>query len=343
MFRFLGLISAFLLIHLPFAQAYEFKKIDHLFAKINSDYSESLDIRQISLSCGKVLNQFDNDFKLYSTDSKAYLYFKQNLVRSFNLPQDNSLVSWQKTLEEILSTGVTYSPKISDKTTALENEILKMMMHHLDKYSRIETLKHTQNNFDYTLKDNILYIRPAFFDDKTAANLKNIIGSYSNLSGLVLDLRNNRGGNFNGAIKTADLFLDDTLITYSKEKNHPTRYYSATTGDILNNKPIVVLTDEYTASAAELVVAALGEQNRAVIMGTRTYGKGSIQHIFNADGEKLYLTSGYFYTPSGKPINNMGITPQICTGINNSCQISDKSDSKRDIAKAFAFIKNHLG
>jgi len=217
------------------------------------------------------------------------------------------------------------------------------MIKHLDRYSRIENIKPATNNFDYTLKDNILYIRPAFFDNNTSSQLKKIIGQYSNLSGLVLDLRNNHGGNFNEAIKTADLFLDDVLITYSEEKNRPTHYYNATSGDILQNKPIVVLTDEHTASAAEIVVAALSEQNRAVIMGTRTYGKGSIQHMFKHDTQTLYLTSGYFYSPSGKPINHVGIKPQICTGIHNSCKISDKDNPQKDITKAFNFIKNHLG
>lgn len=341
--RFLLLCFIFLSMHIPCADAHDFKKLNLFFEKLTTDYSESYNIRDISLSCADLINKFDKNLKIYRTQSKAYLYAKQKLVKTWNLPQNSGAAQWQQASLEFLSAGVAYSDTIAKQADILENEALNLMISFLDSYSHIENDRNMSNYIDYTLKDNILYIRPAYFDHNISADLKHLIERHPLLSGIILDLRDNRGGDFNEAIHTADLFLDDALIAYSEEKGHPKHYYSATSGDILNNKPIVILTNERTASAAEIVVAALGEQNRAVIVGTRTYGKGTIQRVYKDKQQKIYLTSGYFYGPSGSQINHLGIRPQICTGIHNSCLVSNKTDLNQDILLAINLIKKKLG
>lgn len=322
--------------------AYEFKHINHLFSILSADYAGTLDIKKLSLSSVSILNKFDRNLKLYYSDSKAFLYYKGQLTATFDLPKNNDLMQWQHTLDDILSACLLQSPKISNRKQALENELLQEITKNLDLYSRIEKPSSSLSTLDYTIKDNILYIKFIRFDKKNAENLKSIISQNQNVLGLILDLRGNHGGNFSEAIKTADLFLDNTLIVYSSEKNHPNRYYTSSEGDVLNGKPIVVLTDEYTASAAEIVAAALSEQSRATLVGTKTYGKGSIQQIHTLDNQVLYLTSGYFFSPSGRPIHQKGILPQVCTGKNNSCQFSDKTNPQKDILTAVNLIKQSL-
>lgn len=103
-----------------------------------------------------------------------------------------------------------------------------------------------------------------------------------------------------------------------------------------------MLTGRITASAAELVAAALSEQSRATLIGTRTYGKNSIQSTYRIKDRILFLTSGHFYTPSGKSLEKDGLTPQICTGINNSCISPDSTNSAKDIQIAINLIKKEL-
>ena len=105
----------------------------------------------------------------------------------------------------------------------------------------------------------------------------------------------------------------------------------------------MLLVNSKTASAAEIVTAALLEQSRALVVGTKTFGKGSIQSVYNVLDKNLYVTSGVTYTPSGKIIDNEGIIPQICTGVHNSCSVTDNKNTLKDIILAINLIKNNLG
>ncbi len=104
----------------------------------------------------------------------------------------------------------------------------------------------------------------------------------------------------------------------------------------------IVIINGASASAAEIVAGALGEQTRATVVGTRTFGKGSVQSVYSLENSNLYITSGYTYTPSGKRIDESGIVPQICTGISDSCVTSDNKDAFKDVLMAIKLIKNNL-
>lgn len=167
------------------------------------------------------------------------------------------------------------------------------------------------------LEDAYGYIRISTFQDKTTedfqAALKKLEATKGGLKGLVLDLRNDPGGLLNEAVKIADEFLDSGLIVYTqgriKEQNlkffaHPNKTQRL--------YPIVVLVNEGSASASEIVAGALQDQKRAIILGTQTFGKGSVQTIIPLDdGSGLKLTTARYYTPSGRSIQAKGITPDI--------------------------------
>ena len=129
------------------------------------------------------------------------------------------------------------------------------------------------------------------------------------LRGLVLDLRNNPGGVLNAAVAVSDAFLNKGLIVYTEGRVADSRLkFSATPGDILNGAPIVVLVNGGSASASEIVAGALQDHKRAVVMGTKTFGKGSVQTIVPvSNGAALKLTTARYYTPNGRSIQATGI------------------------------------
>ena len=135
------------------------------------------------------------------------------------------------------------------------------------------------------------------------------------LRGMVLDLRNNPGGVLNAAVGVSDAFLDKGLIVYTEGRVADSKMkLSATPGDLLNGAPIVVLVNGGSASASEIVAGALQDHKRAVIMGTKSFGKGSVQTIIPvSNGAALKITTARYYTPSGRSIQAYGIVPDIIT------------------------------
>jgi carboxyl-terminal processing protease len=165
--------------------------------------------------------------------------------------------------------------------------------------------------------DDIGYIRIAAFQERTADDLnkalKDIGKKLNPMKGLVLDLRNDPGGLLNQAIEVSDVFLKSGTIvsTRGRTKNMETKATAKDNGNELTC-PIVVLVNEGTASAAEIVAGALQDNGRALIMGTQTFGKASVQTVIPLeDGSALKLTTARYYTPKGRSIQAEGIKPDI--------------------------------
>jgi len=168
----------------------------------------------------------------------------------------------------------------------------------------------------YLLTPDIGYIRVSNFQSKTAHDLSEAlekIEKVNKLKGLILDLRNNPGGLLTQAIEVSDLFMDGGVIVTTKGRNTPQNIEAtAHKNKKAGNYPIIVLVNGGSASAAEIVAGALQDNKKALILGTRTFGKGSVQTILPlSDGSGLRLTTARYYTPSGKSIQSSGITPDI--------------------------------
>ncbi len=164
---------------------------------------------------------------------------------------------------------------------------------------------------------NIGYIRLAAFQERTTDDLKktlhDLTGKTPALQGIVLDMRNNPGGLLNQAVEVSDLFMKAGVIvsTRGRTKNMESRAVARNDGDE-PTCPLVVLVNEGTASAAEIVAGALQDSKLALIVGTRTFGKGSVQTVIPlGDGTALKLTTAKYYTPSGRSIQAEGIVPDI--------------------------------
>lgn len=165
---------------------------------------------------------------------------------------------------------------------------------------------------------DIAYLRITSFSENTADAMiaafekeKKAIGK--DLKGVVLDLRNNPGGLLDQAIEVSDAFLQrGEIVSTRSRKPEESRRYSATAGDITNALPIVVLINEGSASASEIVAGALKDHKRAVALGTKTFGKGSVQTVIPISGHgAIRLTTARYYTPAGTSIQAKGITPDI--------------------------------
>ncbi len=160
------------------------------------------------------------------------------------------------------------------------------------------------------------YLRIAQFQVGTGADVREAVQQLqadSALKGLIIDLRNNPGGVLQASVEVADTFLNEGLIVYTEGriKDADVRY-SATEGDELNGLPIVVLINDGSASASEIVAGALQDQHRAVLVGTDSFGKGSVQTVIPiSENRAIKLTTALYFTPSGRSIQAQGITPDI--------------------------------
>ncbi|MDT8383386.1 MAG: S41 family peptidase [Gammaproteobacteria bacterium] len=169
-----------------------------------------------------------------------------------------------------------------------------------------------------TLEDGFGYLRISQFQSHTGENLAEAIEQLKKenggtLKGMVLDLRNNPGGVLNAAVEVSDAFLDSGLIVYTEGRIADSAMkFSATPRRLLDGAPLVVLVNGGSASASEIVAGALQDHRRAVILGTRTFGKGSVQTILPLnDQTALKLTTARYFTPSGRSIQAEGIKPDI--------------------------------
>lgn len=172
----------------------------------------------------------------------------------------------------------------------------------------------------HRLEGDTAYVRLTTFNDQTYRGLEKAIkemtkeaGGIKNINGFVLDLRNNPGGLLSQAIKVSDAFLDkgEIVSTRSKHKGEGDRF-NAMRGDLAKGKPIVVIINGGSASASEIVAGALQDHRRAIILGTKSFGKGSVQTIMPLQGNgAIRLTTSRYYTPSGRSIQAVGVVPDI--------------------------------
>jgi carboxyl-terminal processing protease len=170
------------------------------------------------------------------------------------------------------------------------------------------------------LEDDVGYVRVSQFNEQTTENLRKALTELSaqvpgdKLKGFIIDLRNNPGGLLDQAISVSDSFLEKGEIVSTRGRNaEETQRFNARSGDLAKNKPVIVMINGGSASASEIVAGALQDHKRATVIGTRSFGKGSVQTIIplGAGSGALRLTTARYFTPSGKSIQAKGISPDI--------------------------------
>jgi carboxyl-terminal processing protease len=174
---------------------------------------------------------------------------------------------------------------------------------------KVQSVKHRIIN-------NVGVLRISTFNEQTTVGLKKSIeeleGSENPPIGYVLDLRNNPGGLLNESVTVSDVFLEKgEIVSIRGREKKDVQVFSAKKGDMINGKPLIILINEGSASASEIVAGALQDHDRAVIMGIKSFGKGSVQTIVPIDSGAVRLTIAKYYTPSGDSIQAVGIIPDV--------------------------------
>src|SRR5438128_10698822 len=192
--------------------------------------------------------------------------------------------------------------------------------------------------------DNIGYIRATTFNEQTDVGLNNAMKNLkqqagNKLVGVILDLRNNPGGLLDQAVAVSDAFLDKGEIVSTRgRRSEDAQRYNARSGDIAGALPVVVLINGGSASASEIVAGALQDHRRAVVLGTKSFGKGSVQTIIPIGaGGALRLTTARYFTPAGRSIQAQGISPDIEVLQDVPEELKARSDSKGEAA-----LRGHL-
>lgn len=190
------------------------------------------------------------------------------------------------------------------------------------------------------LQGEAVVLRVTTFNDQTYANLEEGLaeqveaaGGIDSVEGIVLDLRNNPGGLLNQAIRVSDAFLEKGEIVSTRGRNpEDGDRYNATPGDLAQGKPIVVLINGGSASASEIVAGALQDHRRAIVVGTKSFGKGSVQTVMPLRGDgAMRLTTARYYTPSGRSIQSLGVSPDIVVAQPRRAEASAEDEEETNI------------
>lgn len=182
------------------------------------------------------------------------------------------------------------------------------------KFHIIRDIITVESVYTRTINDNILYIRVTSFDKKVAADVKTALKKHASKSkGIILDLRNNPGGLLDQAVELTDLFVDEGIIVSQKGRDKADDItYKASKSATVTDLPLAVLVNEGSASASEIVSGALQDLKRGVIIGEKTFGKGSVQVVMPiTETEAIKLTIARYYLPSGRTIQAVGVSPDI--------------------------------
>ena len=201
------------------------------------------------------------------------------------------------------------------------------------------------NPVKYNAEDDVGYIRITTFNEEATANLQKAVADLKKkigpkLKGYIIDLRNDPGGLLDQAISVSDAFLDEGAIVIIKGRNlKQTQRSNATPGDITDGKKLVVLINGGSASASEIVAGALQDHHRATIVGTRSFGKGSVQTVIPLPSKgALRLTTARYYTPSGRSIQAKGIEPEVVV----EEEVPDDLKKAAQNAESEANLRGHL-
>ncbi len=319
-----------------------------LYTQIPEQYVENISPEDVAVKVLKGITVLDKQLRVGDDDDKISLYYRGRLQKVLHKPADkNNVAGWVDLSSELTDIALEKSIVAQQYDFEMIDRMMGEAVKNLDGDSKYyasiddwksERPKH-KRNFGSRMEGKNLYLKIVVFNNFTISEIEKAVREYPDFAGVILDLRGNSGGMLGEAIKTADLFLDEAIIVSSKGRDEDSlTYYTAKEGDIIEGKPMVVLVDGQTASAAEVLAVALQEQGRAKIVGTKTWGKGSIQNLINMpSGGVLSLTNSYFYTPSGYKLHRRGIIPDVCTfempeskDINNLLAIGKVHDCKSE-------------
>ncbi len=328
--------------------------LGQMFTHVHQDYIEKVDTPKMTMDALSVITDLDGSIVISKGVDKFYIYHNKQVKKILPQPQNgDDVTAWSNTTAQIADVAIKLSEKVALRDFELPDLMIKKVIKNLDEfshyYSEFDYEEDGHENDIYTLYsdrkiDDVLYIRVRTFNVQTALSVKGTLEQKKPYSAVVLDLRGNSGGMLNEALKVAGYFTDGEIITYTAGRDNANiHYYTSPEGSLFDG-PMVIIVDGDTASAAEVIAGGLQDQSRAKIVGTQTFGKGTIQNVIKmSNGGYLALSTEQFFTPSGKIIHRVGITPDICMAKNgDNCERVSRLWEDSDVDKAIKLLKNEL-
>ena len=341
---------------IPFEDLQAFTEV---FSRVKSDYVESVDDKKlIEDAIRGMLNGLDphssflnttefSDLKIGTTGQFGGLGIEVGMENGFvkvispidDTPAARAGVKASDIiikLDEKTVKGMTLNEAVKmmrgkpntsiDLTIVREGEPKPLVIQITREIIRVKSVKNRM------LEPGYGYVRITNFQSRTTTDLLKAISDLQKqerLKGMVLDLRNNPGGVLNGAVGVSDAFISDGLIVYTEGRiDDSSHRYLATPGDSLNGAPLIVLLNGGSASASEIVAGAIQDHKRGIIMGTKSFGKGSVQTIQELrNGSAVKLTTARYFTPNGRSIQARGIEPDI---VSNTLKLSEDQANARE-------------
>ncbi len=312
-----------------------------------------VEVGELAVAGLKSVSATDPNLVFSDGNDNVYLYHHRQIAGVWHKPRKiNNVKSWAEITANVIDKAAKISPAARKNEIFMTENVLYHAVASLADHSKYRFSDEVEEDIEDAkisaqMDGEFLYIQIPSFDTNTPIYIKNSIMRYPAVKAVILDLRGNKGGQLNIAIDIAKLFIDDGIIVATKGKeNDSTKYYVAKQDEVFN-LPLAVLIDQNTASSAEALAAALHDQAQAVLIGTQTFGKGTIQDIFAFDnGGKLALTTGEFFTPSGDKIQNIGIWPDYCIIndkiIDGPCTRQERAGNSFDIEFAKQILNKQL-
>jgi len=349
---------AFLFFMLSFcsiSNAYSETKEDYekVYTIVQNEYVENISLERFIAAGVKSLMNVDKNLKVEQGYDDFTFIFANGKRGVFRKPRDKkSPAGWAESITRMVDNVVRISPDLGLRDYEIFDIMNKASFATLDEFSRyFPSLEDEDENvvvkkyFAARMIDDVLYIKIKTFNKLTFYKMKQTLDDNISAKGLILDLRGNRGGMFSEALKAADLFLDEgsLIVSTKRRKDEAMQTYIAKEPDMFEDKPIVILVDGDTASSAEMLTAALKDQSRATVLGTKTFGKGSVQNLHIISEDKGFaLTHAYFYSPQEKQVHKQGIVPDICVNKEEKCKPESRETIQTDIDDAITHIKQYL-
>ena len=297
-----------------------------VYQTVNDEFLGKVPMSEFAVWTMQGLQTMDKNLRIADDSSRVTIYYKSKIYKSLMKPGyfDDNKQAWAKMTLKVVKAAAKVSPAIKQKDFEAVDRMLAYAVAKLDKSSKYysdllqDEGKLTKFSREYAarmLDGRVLYIKLAALTKFSAANITQSVIQYRDMvEGIILDLRGCQGGSLQGAIDVADLFLDEGIIVSTKgRKPDSAVYYKAHEDLLVKNVPMVLLVDGKTASAAEALAAALQEQGVAAVLGSGTFGKGTVQNVIELpDNNKMLLTNAYYFTPAGNPLDKTGLKPDVC-------------------------------
>lgn len=369
--RFVYLTSLLIMFSSP-VYADDTSVLTQIYQDVLDEYVIPVDLDAIVVPALKGLNKLDSHIRVADDGGRVSVYAGGRLLKTMRKPQNpKDVAAWVKLTEAIIKAARKASPELERK----DFEIVDTMMAHGIKgfdndsnyYPDLELSNPPQPEFkpkrafyDRVLNGNLLYLRMGAINKYTKENVSKSLWENQQIKGVIIDLRGNPGGVLKEAVRVAGMFIDGGIIASTKGRAADSvEFYNAPSGDVLKNKPIVVLVDGQTASSAEVLAAALQEQSRATVIGTDSYGKGTVQKLIKLENNsRLAITNAVIFTPSGNKISAGGIHPDICTSgelenrdpekiiarnsVHGLCEKQNRQDSDLDLDVALTYLQKQI-